>query len=263
MPNKFARVVSRVLRVPLVELYEARLNKNLRSLPKPEHVGVILDGNRRWAAEQGGPASRGHRVGASRIQNLLEWCEEQDVKVVTLWLLSTENLNRNQSELIPLLRIIENTANELAATGRWRINLVGAASALPEQTAQVLSAAQSQTVDCSGLTVNMAVGYSGRRELVDSFKSYLETSAKHGKSIADCIAEISAADIEAHLYTKGQPDPDLVIRTSGEQRLSGFLLWQTAHSEFWFTDAYWPDFRKIDFLRAIRDFGNRKRRFGS
>lgn len=263
MPNKFSRVVSRVLRLPLEEIYEARLTKNLRTLPKPQHVGVILDGNRRWAAEQGGPASRGHRVGASRIQSLLEWCEEQDVKVVTLWLLSTENLNRNQSELIPLLRIIERTADDLAQTRRWRVNLVGAASSLPSQTAEVLQNAQTATADLPGLTVNMAVGYSGRRELVDSFKSYLEASAENGKTLSDCITEISAADIEAHLYTRGQPDPDLVIRTSGEQRLSGFLLWQTAHSEFWFTDAYWPDFRKIDFLRAIRDFGNRKRRFGS
>lgn len=263
MPNKISRFASRVLRLPLEEIYEVRLMNKLRNLPKPQHVGVILDGNRRWAAEQGGPASRGHRIGASRIQSLLEWCEEQGVEVVTLWLLSTENLNRNQSELIPLLRIIEKTAAELASTGRWRVNLVGAASALPNQTANALQSAQESTKGLTGLTVNMAVGYSGRRELVDSFKSYLEASAASGKSLDECIAEISAADIEAHLYTKGQPDPDLVIRTSGEQRLSGFLLWQTAHSEFWFTDAYWPDFRKIDFLRAIRDFGNRKRRFGS
>jgi short-chain Z-isoprenyl diphosphate synthase len=262
MQINLSRALHDVLRLPLEGLYERRLLRKLKPLPKPRHVGVILDGNRRWAAEQGGPASRGHRIGASRIAQLLTWCDEQEVEVVTLWLLSTENLSRNPSELIPLLRIIERTAEELAATGNWRINLVGASGELPESTTKALEAAVAKTAGIDALTVNMAVGYSGRRELVDAVTAYLSTASKNGKDLEDCIEEISAKDIEDHLYTKGQPDPDLLIRTSGEQRLSGFLLWQSAHSEFWFTDAYWPDFRKIDFLRALRDFGNRKRRFG-
>lgn len=263
MKSNLRKSLRWLLRLPLEEIYEARLNRKLKTLPKPRHVGVILDGNRRWAAEQGGPASRGHRVGASRISEFLTWCEEQGVEVVTLWMLSTENLNRNQSELIPLLRIIERTAAELAETGRWRLNAVGAMASLPASTASALSEAMESTHSTSGMTVNMAVGYSGRRELVDAVGAYLQSEADAGRSILDAIADLNADSIERHLYTKGQPDPDLLIRTSGEQRLSGFLLWQSAHSEFWFTEAFWPDFRKIDFLRALRDFGNRKRRFGS
>jgi short-chain Z-isoprenyl diphosphate synthase len=238
------------------------LLRNVRRLPRPRHVGVILDGNRRWAAFQGGPASRGHRVGASRITQVLDWCQEQGVEVVTLWLLSTDNLDRADSELIPLLGIIEQTAEDLAASGRWKIRPVGALSALPASTQAALGAAAASTSSVQGMSVNMAVGYGGRREVVDAVSAYILEQADAGRTAYEISQSIDAAAIESHLYTKGQPDPDLVIRTSGEQRLSGFLLWQSAHSEYWFCDAYWPDFRKIDFLRAIRDFGQRQRRIG-
>lgn len=254
--------LKRVIRRPLEGIYEARLAAHVHQLPPPRHVGVILDGNRRWAAEQGGPASRGHRVGASRIANLLEWCNEQGVEVVTLWLLSTDNLNRSESELIPLLGIIQRTADELVDCGKYRVRVVGALGALPAQTAGALQAAEAATRDVEGMMVNMAVAYGGRREVVDAVKAFLSDEARQGHSLGDVIEHVDVSSIEAHLYTKGQPDPDLVIRTSGEQRLSGFLLWQSAHSEYYFCDAYWPDFRRIDFLRALRDFGMRKRRFG-
>ena len=256
-------VIKRVIRAPLEEIYELRLSRLVSTLPNPRHVGIILDGNRRWAAVQGGPMSRGHRVGASRIFDFLTWCEEQHVEVVTLWLLSTDNLSRSESELIPLLGIIENTARDLAEKGRWNIRHVGSLPALPTTTQQALTAAESATRAITGMTVNMAVGYGGRREVVEAVSSYLREQAALGKSTEEIAEHLTDSDIENHLYTKGQPDPDLVIRTSGEQRLSGFLLWQAAHSEFWFCDAYWPDFRKIDFLRALRDFGQRQRRFGS
>lgn len=255
--------VKRGLRILLEDVYERRLAKSVHRLPRPRHVGIILDGNRRWAAEQGGPASRGHRVGGDRIAQFLGWCEDDHIEVVTLWLLSTENLLRSDSELIPLLGVIERTAAELAATGRWRIRLVGAAEALPDRTRVALQAAEAATSQVDGMVVNMAVGYGGRREVVDAVRAYLNQAAAQGETLAECAAELTAEDIEANLYTKGQPDPDLVIRTSGEQRLSGFLLWQSAHSEFWFCEAYWPDFRRMDFLRALRDFGMRQRRFGS
>ena len=258
----FFKTIKHALRLPLERLYERRLARNVRRLPGPRHVGVILDGNRRWAAIQGGPASRGHRVGASRIAQVLDWCEEQGVEVVTLWLLSTDNLDRADSELIPLLGIIEQTAEDLAATRRWKIRPVGSLAALPASTQNALSIAATNTASVAGMSVNMAVGYGGRREVVDAVSAFIHEQAEAGRSGHEIATLIDAAAIESHLYTKGQPDPDLVIRTSGEQRLSGFLLWQSAHSEYWFCDAYWPDFRKIDFLRAIRDFGQRQRRLG-
>ena len=253
----------RLIRVPLEKIYEKRLAHLVSTLPGPRHVGIILDGNRRWAASQGGPTSRGHRVGASRIQEFLGWCEEQNVEVVTLWLLSTDNLARSESEIIPLLSIIDNTAQELANTSRWQLRHVGSMTGLPNRTQDALRNAEQATRGVTGMSVNMAVGYGGRREVVDAVSSYLREQAALGKSTEEIAQHLDIPDIENHLYTKGQPDPDLVIRTSGEQRLSGFLLWQSAHSEFWFCDAYWPDFRKIDFLRALRDFGARKRRFGT
>ena len=260
--GEILKTLKHAFRLPLERLYERRLLRHVRRLPRPRHVGVILDGNRRWAASQGGPASRGHRVGASRITQVLDWCQEQGVEVVTLWLLSTDNLDRADSELIPLLGIIEQTAEDLAASGRWKIRPVGALSSLPTSTQIALGAAAASTASVHGMSVNIAVGYGGRREVVDAVSAYILEQADAGRTAFEISQSIDANAIESHLYTKGQPDPDLVIRTSGEQRLSGFLLWQSAHSEYWFCDAYWPDFRKIDFLRAIRDFGQRQRRIG-
>jgi short-chain Z-isoprenyl diphosphate synthase len=255
--------IKSVIRAPLEAVYEKRLARRLHKFPTPRHIGVILDGNRRWAANQGGPTSRGHRVGASKISQFLEWCEEQDVEVVTLWLLSTDNLRRSESELIPLLGIIEQTAEDLANDGRWKLQAVGALDGLPEKIQLALKNAEAQTSSNKTMQVNLAVGYGGRQEVVDAVSSYIREEGAKGNTPEAIAAMIDAEAIENHLYTKGQPDPDLVIRTSGEQRLSGFLLWQSAHSEFWFCEAYWPDFRRIDFLRAIRDYGIRQRRYGN
>lgn len=243
-------------------LYDHRLASALTNTPKPAHVGVILDGNRRWAADQGSSSAHGHRAGGAKITEFLGWCEEVEVEVVTLWLLSTDNLNRPATELAPLLTIIEETVADLAGTGRWRIHHVGAANLLPAHTATALAAAQEETKEVTGLLVNVAVAYGGRQEVVDAVRSHLIERSNAGATAQEIASALSAEDIAAHLYTKGQPDPDLVIRTSGEQRLSGFLLWQSAHSEFYFCEAYWPSFRKIDFLRALRAYGQRHRRFG-
>jgi short-chain Z-isoprenyl diphosphate synthase len=243
-------------------LYERRLANDLDPRDIPRHVGVILDGNRRWATEQGSTSAVGHRAGADRIAEFLDWCSEVGVEVVTLWLLSTDNLARPPAELDPLLQIIEDTVTELAASRRWVIHHVGSRDALPKRTRDVLEAAQSGTADVSGMTVNVAVGYGGRQELVDAVRALLQEHAAAGTSLEDLAAVLDVEHIAAHLYTKGQPDPDLVIRTSGEQRLSGFLLWQSANSEFWFCEAYWPDFRRVDFLRALRDYAARERRYG-
>jgi short-chain Z-isoprenyl diphosphate synthase len=243
-------------------LYERRLAHDLTERDIPAHVGVILDGNRRWASEQGSSSAAGHRAGAAKIREFLGWCDEVGIRVVTLWLLSTDNLARPPEELDPLLGIIEEAITELAATGRWRIHHMGSRERLPERTRAVLDDAERRTSAVDGMTVNVAVGYGGRQELVDAVRALLHEHADAGTSLEDLAEQLDVEHIAAHLYTRGQPDPDLVIRTSGEQRLSGFLLWQSAHSEFWFCEAYWPDFRRVDFLRALRDYAARERRYG-
>lgn len=251
------------LRKLVYNMYERRLAASLPRDRIPRHVGVIVDGNRRWAREAGQPTAAGHRRGAGKTHELVNWCEEVGVEVVTLWLLSTDNLSRPREELEPLIRIIENTVHELAAAGRWRIHPVGAPDLLSPETAQVLKDADEATRSNTGLLINVAVGYGGRREIADAVRSLLQEHASRGTSIEELAEILDVEHIAEHLYTKGQPDPDLVIRTSGEQRLSGFLLWQSVHTELYFCEAYWPDFRRVDFLRALRDYAARHRRFGT
>jgi short-chain Z-isoprenyl diphosphate synthase len=244
-------------------LYERRLEASLSPSAIPRHVGVMCDGNRRWARSAGlGDVSRGHQAGADKIFELLEWCQDAGVEVVTLWLLSTDNLGRPAAELEPLLRIIEDTVAEIAAQ-QWRVKAVGALDLLPAETARALKDAAEATTGNSGLRVNVAVGYGGRREIADAVRSLLQEQATRGTTIEELAEILTVEHIGEHLYTAGQPDPDLVIRTSGEQRLGGFLLWQSAHSEFYFCDAYWPAFRRVDFLRAMRSYAARNRRFGA
>lgn len=251
------------MRNPLYAAYEARLAKEVARVGVPRHVGMIVDGNRRFARARGARTDDGHRAGAANIANFLQWCEEAGVEVVTLWLLSTDNLTRSQDELQPLLRIIEGVVGDIAASARWRVRPAGALDLLPVETAAALRRAAEQTADVEGLHVNVAVGYGGRQEIADAVREMLRRAAERGESLEDVARSVTTETIADHLYTAGQPDPDLVIRTSGEQRLSGFLLWQSAHSEFYFCEAYWPDFRKVDFLRALRAYGERQRRFGS
>lgn len=252
----------RGLRRVLYPAYEARL---VRRLPEslPRHVGVMLDGNRRWARAVGQSTAHGHRAGAANIEPLLGWCDEIGIEVVTLWLLSTDNLNRPAHELEPLLGIIADAVDSLADQRRWRLHPVGALDLLPSDTARRLKAAEEATRDVDGMLVNVAVAYGGRREIADAVRSLLTQAAEDGASLEELAHEVDVDMIGEHLYTKGQPDPDLVIRTSGEQRLGGFLLWQSAKSEFYFCDAYWPDFRRVDFLRAVRAYAQRERRFGA
>jgi short-chain Z-isoprenyl diphosphate synthase len=252
------------IRDAVYSLYERRLRAHLDGLSVPQHVAIMIDGNRRWARAAGfGDVSRGHAAGARHIADLLGWCTEAGVAHVTIWLLSTDNLRRPAGELGPLLRIIAGVADELSAEHRpWRLHVFGALDLLPAETAEALKTAEERTSGRDGLTVNIAVGYGGRREIADAVRALLHEHAAAGTSIEELAEVIDVDEIAEHLYTKGQPDPDLVIRTSGEQRLSGFLLWQSVHSEFYFCDALWPDFRKIDFLRALRDYGMRQRRYG-
>ena len=271
-------------------LYERRLMAQIKAKKAPEHVGVILDGNRRWAKRMGFGASQGHKRGADKIEEFLGWARTAGVRIVTLWLLSTDNLSRDPAELSPLLDIIADAVGELAATRTWRLRLVGAVDLLPAPVAARLRDAVASTGpahdgeegagsarddgaghdgedgdgvrDDPRMQVNIAVGYGGRQEIADAVRAVLRERAAAGASLEEVAESLSEEDITAHLYTKGQPDPDLVIRTSGEQRLSGFLLWQSVHSEYYFCEVYWPAFRRVDFLRALRDYSRRERRLG-
>ena len=254
--------IRRLIKAPLYPMYERRLVKGLDFSKTPHHVGVILDGNRRWAKanrNQGDP--NGHKAGASKIIEFLGWCDDAEVRVVTLWLLSTDNFKRSAAEIEELLKIIGDTVDELAATGRWNIKAVGALDLLPDWLRQKLSDIPSVSND--GVEVNVAISYGGRREIVDAVKGYLEQAQGQGHSLEQAKSNLSSEDVSKFLYTAGQPDPELLIRTSGEQRLGGFMLWQSASSEFYFCEAYWPDFRRVDFLRALRAYSLRQRRFGS
>jgi short-chain Z-isoprenyl diphosphate synthase len=243
--------------------YERRLESEVRRGPTPNHVGVILDGNRRWARAMGyEDTAEGHRRGAAKIDELLSWCLELQIPVVTMWLLSTENLSRDPEELGALLDIIEDKVQGLARDPLWRIRALGNLELLPPSTAAVLREAEEQTSGRSGPQLNIAVGYGGRQEIADATRRMLESYAEDGMELDEAAKKVTPEEISRFLYTAGMPDPDLIIRTSGEVRLSGFLLWQSAHSEFYFCDPYWPDFRRIDFLRAVRSFQQRKRRFG-
>ncbi len=249
-------------------LYERRLQHALRSEALPRHIGVVLDGNRRYARARGlSTLAEGHRIGASKIDELLDWCHELSIPYVSLWLLSTDNLQREAAEVSDLLAIVTDTVARLASEPRHRerglrVTAVGALDALPDELRQTLKDAQEATAHHQGCHVQVAVGYGGRQEITDALRALLAERRTQGHSLEDVIDDLTPEAIAGHLYTTGTPDPDLIIRTSGEIRLSGFLLWQSAHSEFYFCDPYWPEFRKTDFLRALRDFAHRQRRYG-
>ncbi|WP_137725018.1 isoprenyl transferase [Prescottella subtropica] len=249
----------------LYSIYERRLLRSLDGLQHPRHVAVMCDGNRRWARENGfTDVSHGHRMGARKIAELLHWCDAAGIEMATIYLLSTENLRREPEELDTLLDIITEVVEEISGPGKnWSVKIVGTLDLLPDAQARRLRDAAESTLGRTGTHVNVAVGYGGRQEIADAVQALLRDKLRDGLAGDDLVKAVTVEGIDGHLYTSGQPDPDLVIRTSGEQRLSGFLLWQSAYSEIWFTEAYWPEFRRIDFLRALRDYAARHRRFGA
>ncbi len=249
----------------LYRLYDKRIASELVPDDRiPGHIGVITDGNRRWAKEFGTTTENGHRAGADKIVEFLGWCGDVGVEVVTLYVLSKDNLARSEAEVAVLTEIIADMVDTIADTAGYSVNLVGELSLLPEQLRMRLVSAEQRSTAApeQRVRVNVAVGYGGRQEIVDALRSWLQSTRESGADLDTAIADLSEEQISQHLYTKGQPDPDLIIRTSGEQRLSGFMMWQSAYSEFYFCEAYWPDFRKTDFLRALRNFSQRSRRFG-
>lgn len=248
----------------LYRLYEARIERALDPAALPHHVAMIIDGNRRWAKQLGyETAAHGHRAGAAKMLEFLEWCDDAGIRVVTLYLLSADNLgNRSDAELADLVEIIAGLAEAVAGNRDWRVQHVGSDAGLPPSLVEALDAAEERTAGNTGLHVNLAVGYGGRTEITDAMRSIVAAHHAEGRSLEDLAERLTPELIGEHLYTGGQPDPDLVIRTSGEQRLSDFMLWQSAHSEFYFVEALGPDLRRVDFIRALRDYATRNRRFG-
>ena len=249
----------------IYRLYERQILGSLKDTELPKHVAVMLDGNRRWAEKNfGAKAEVGHSAGGKKIHEFLGWCDDLGIPVVTLYMLSIDNLTkRSEDELKDLLRIIGEVAKDLAKAKRWRVKLVGDRAALPESLRNSIEQAEKETEGLSGLHVNLAVAYGGRNEIAEAVKQILVKHSAEGTSVDSLVKNLTPELITEHLYTTGQPDPDLIIRTSGEQRLSGFLLWQSSNSELYFEEALWPDFRRVDFLRALRAFGSRRRRFGA
>lgn len=249
----------------IYRIYEREILRSLKNAELPKHVAVMLDGNRRWAERNfGARAEVGHSAGGRKIHEFLGWCDELGIPVVTLYMLSIDNLTkRSTDELKDLLRIIGEVAKDLAKAKKWRVRLVGDRQALPRELRESIELAEEQTKNLSGLHVNLAVAYGGRNEIAEAVKQILQKHSAEGAGIDNLVQNLTPELITEHLYTTGQPDPDLIIRTSGEQRLSGFLLWQSSNSELYFEEALWPDFRRVDFLRALRAFGTRRRRFGA
>ena len=257
-----------MLRQLIYRLYTRRLEDEVRAGRLPHHIGLILDGNRRFAREMGFvDVVEGHRRGADKVEEVLGWCEELGVRMVTIWILSTENLSRPPEELNALLGLIERKLREAAVDPKihrkqLRIRAIGRLEMLPPSTREAIRVAEEATRDYEHVFLNVAVGYGGRQEIADAVASLMRERAAQGQDLVSLAEEVSPDLIGKYLYTYELPDPDLIIRTSGELRLSGFLLWQSAYSEYYFCDAYWPSFRRIDFLRAIRSYQQRERRFG-
>jgi undecaprenyl diphosphate synthase len=246
--------------------YGKLLEREVRKGKLPVHIGLILDGNRRYAKEMGfDDVTMGHKEGARKLDDVLKWCVEFGIRIITIWVLSTENAQRDEGEVAALLKVIEEKINELSKNPIIRkngiqIKALGNLDMLPEELKKAIKKSEMSTKDNTDHILNIAVGYGGREEIVDAVKKVIRE--KKSYTLEELADNICVDDITNHLYTYGIPDPDLIIRTSGEIRLSGFLLWQSAYSEFYFCDAFWPVFRKIDFLRAIRSFQQRNRRFG-
>lgn len=257
-----------ILKDVLYRLYERRLESELRRGQVPHHIGLILDGNRRFARRAGfSSVAEGHRAGADKIDEVLAWCEDMLVPVVTMWALSLDNFRRDPAELAPLLGIIEEKIAALAVAQRTarlprRIRVVGRTELLPESTRDVIAQAEADTATFHPFLLTIAVGYGGREEITDAVRRLIADRVTRGDSLEGIAAGLEPDEIGRYLYTEQTPDPDLIIRTSGEVRLSGFLLWQSAYSEYYFCDVHWPAFRRIDFLRAIRSYQQRHRRHG-
>ena len=248
---------------PIYQIYEKRLWKQIKDGPKPQHIGVILDGNRRFARKKGLDGKEGHVYGADKVELLLRWCLKLEIKIVTLYAFSTENFTRSPDEVKKIMELLIDRLGKiidepLIMDNKVRVKFIGRRELLPEKINALIDDIEDKTKDFENFRLNVAVSYGGRAEIVDAVKKIVEKVQKNELEISNINEKI----IGDNLYTEGIPDPDLIIRTSGEERLSGFLLWQSAYSELYFIDIYWPAFRKIDLWRAVRIYQQRERRYG-
>lgn len=249
----------------LYRLYERRLSRSLDPDRFPKHIGVVLDGHRRYARDEGlSTYTASYRAGMRRFEEFLGWASEFEIPAVTAWVLSRENLSRPAEELDPYFEVLIELFKRIptiAAEYDMAIKFIGSLDLLPDHLVAAAKTAEEAHPNGSR-RLNLAMGYGGRQEIVDAAKNLVGELAEEGVS-ADQIADrIDSDSLASHMYSSDIPDPDLLIRTSGESRLSGFLLWQSAYSEFVFVDVNWPAFRHVDFLRALRDYSGRSRRFG-
>jgi short-chain Z-isoprenyl diphosphate synthase len=231
-------------------------------LALPRHVGIIPDGNRRWAQQHGLPAAAGFRAGAQRIPPVLDLCAAKGIDYVTLWMMSDRNLLRSSEQLTAMVELTEHTVALLSSLRRWRLRLIGQLDLLPPATTALLDAAVAATANLTGPVVNLAIGYAGRHDITTAVRSLLRSPDLRDISAEQVAESLTTEHISRHLSTGGQPDPDLVIRTSGEIRLSGFMTWQAAESELYFADRLWPDFDETEFELALAAYRDRDRRYG-
>ena len=247
----------------IYSLYESRLQKGLSKNELPKHIGLIHDGHRRYARRENLLSYEvSYKIGMVRFKECLSWCDELGIDYVTSWLLSKENLSRPEEELEPYFIVLNELFEELIIddlVDNFKIQFIGSIDLLPDYLKETIN--KLQEVRAGGeKTITIALGYGGRQEILDAIKSLVLENKE--KDLEELVEEINDEQIREHLYLPDVPDIDLIIRTSGESRLSGFLLWQSAYSEFVFQDVYWPEFRKIDFLRCLREYIQRERRFG-
>ncbi len=262
------QILKNMVKRPFYSLYLRRLRVKSQSWKRPNHLGVIMDGNRRFARQAGfASAIAGHRLGADKLHEVLHWCHETGVPVVTVWCFSLENFQRSTQEVEDLLGLFEDKTRAMADGGqvhehRIRLRFIGRLELLPESLRREIRRVEEATCGYDRLQLNIAMAYGGREEIADAFRRHIKAGLDAGEDVDEVLGGLDANSIGPYLYTSGQPEPDLILRTSGEVRLSGFLLWQSAYSEFYFSETNWPAFREIDFLRALRAYDDRQRRYG-
>jgi short-chain Z-isoprenyl diphosphate synthase len=253
---------------PIYRVYERRLLRHVLSFPVPRHIGLILDGNRRFGRQNHlNDPDAIYMAGANKLDDLLDWCIELAIPAVTIWVFSTANRERPPEEVTGILAAVEKKLKSLACDNQFhsrriRVRAIGRLELLPPSTLAAVHTAEAATKDYSGMHLTIAAAYGGREEIVDAVRGLLREQLAQNKTLKEVVDLVTPEAIGRSLYAPDLPDPDLIIRTSGEIRLSGFLLWQSVFSEFYFTDVYWPAFRRVDFLRALRAFQQRRRRFG-
>ena len=248
----------------IYRLYDWYISRDLDPNKMPKHVAIIMDGNRRFAKLQGNiDVIKGHELGVDTLENVLDWSIELGIEIITVYAFSTENFNRPQNDVEGLMRLFvinfkRLVDHEKIHKNEVRVKVVGRTELLPDDVKEAIDEAEEATKNYNKRFLNLAIGYDGRLEIIDSFKKIIK-DVQEGKITVDDVDEEL---VSKNLYTEGIDDPNLIIRTSGEERLSGFLLWQSSYSELYFCETLWPELRKVDFLRAIRSYQARERRFG-